>query len=125
MSRNSWIAAFAAGAVLAAPLSALAQANAQAGAQTPAATAQAAPAQTFTDAQLHSFATASAEIDPINRTLATASAEQRTAAAAQIRTVLQRNNLDSATYNAIAAQAQTDTALAARINALRAPGHPH
>jgi hypothetical protein len=108
----------AAGAVLAAPLGALAQTQAQA----PAA-AGATQNTTYTDAQLQSFASASAEIDPINRTLASASAEQRTAATAQIRGILQRNNLDSATYNAIAAQAQTDTALAARINTLRAPGH--
>ena len=34
---------------------------------------------TYTDAQLRSFVTASAEIDPLNRQLATATGEQRTA----------------------------------------------
>lgn len=73
---------------------------------------------TFSDATLRAFAAASVEIDPINRTIATATPEQRTQATEQIRQILQRNNIDSATYNAIAARAQTDTALAARIAAL-------
>lgn len=76
---------------------------------------------TYTDAQLRSFVTASAEIDPLNRQLATATGEQRTAIVGQIRASLERNSIDSATYNAIAAQAQTDTALAARVAALRSP----
>jgi hypothetical protein len=73
---------------------------------------------TYTDAQLRSFAAAAVEIDPISRTLPTATAEQRTAAVTQIRAILARNNLDETTYNAIAAQAQADPALAARIRTL-------
>ena len=86
----------------------------------PAATTPATPG-TYTDAQLRSFVTASAEIDPLNRQLATATGEQRAAIVGQIRASLERNTIDSATYNAIASQAQTDTALAARIAALRSP----
>jgi hypothetical protein len=78
----------------------------------------------FTDAQLQSFIAASAAIDPINRTLATATPEQRTEAATQIRTILQQNNLTFEQYNGIAARAQADQTLAARINALRAPAAP-
>jgi hypothetical protein len=76
---------------------------------------------TFTDAQLQSFVTASQQIQPLNAQLATATPEQRTALAGQIRGVLQQNNLDGATYNAIATQAQSDQALAARLAALQAP----
>jgi len=88
----------------------------------PAATAEATPPATptsFTDTQLHSFVTASQQIDPINRSLATATPEQRTEATNQIRTVLQQNNLDARTYNAIATQAQSDQALASRIAAIQ------
>ena len=96
-------------------------------AATPAPPTQTAPTPaptpgSYTDVQLRAFIAASAEIDPLNRQLATASAEQRAALATQIRGVLERNSLDAATYNAIAAQSQTDTTLAARINGLRAPG---
>jgi hypothetical protein len=80
---------------------------------------------TFSDANLRAFAAASAEIEPINRTLAAATPEQRTAAAGQIRAILQRHNLDGATYNAIASRAQSDPAFAERLRALRgqpAPG---
>jgi hypothetical protein len=73
---------------------------------------------TFTDANLRAFAAASVEIEPINRSLATASAEQRTQATERIRAILARHNLDGATYNAIAARAQSDPAFAARIRAL-------
>jgi len=38
------------------------------------------------------------------------------------RELTQQNNLDGATYNAIAAQAQSDPAFAARVSALAAPG---
>ena len=76
----------------------------------------------YTDAQLRSFGTAAAEIDPISRTLATATPEQRTAATGRIRSILQRNNLDEATYNAIAARASSDPAFAARIRTLH-EGH--
>lgn len=74
----------------------------------------------FTDAQLRSFAQASAQIDPINRSLATATPEARSAAATQIRAILQQNNIDQQTYNGIAARAQTDQQLAQRIAQLRA-----
>lgn len=73
---------------------------------------------TFTDAQLRSFAAASTAIQPLNTQLQTATPEQRTTLVAQIGAVLTQNNLDGATYNAIAAQAQADPALAARITAL-------
>jgi hypothetical protein len=73
---------------------------------------------TFTDETLRAFAAASVEIDPISRTLASQTPEQRTAATEQIRQILQRNNLDSATYNAIASRAQADPALASRIASL-------
>jgi hypothetical protein len=95
---------------------AMPQQEAQA-APTPA-PAQAAPT-TFTDAQLQSFVTASRQIEPLNRQVATATPEQRTALATQIRGVLTQNNLDGATYNAIATRAQTDPALASRIAALQ------
>lgn len=73
---------------------------------------------TFSDAQLRSFATAATAIQPLNAQLQTATPEQRTSLVEQIRAVLTQNNLDGATYNAIAAQAQADPALAARITAL-------
>lgn len=74
----------------------------------------------FTEAQVQAFASASLQIDPINRSLATATPEERSAAAQQIRDILARNNLDGATYNAIATRAQADQALAARIAAAQA-----
>jgi len=79
---------------------------------------------TFGDDSLLAFARASIEIQPITDSLATATPEQRTQATEQIRQILERNNLDSATYNAIAARAQSDQALAARIQDLhrQAPG---
>lgn len=79
---------------------------------------------TYTDPQLRSFAAASREIDPLNHQLATATSAQRTTLIAQIRDILQRYNIDSATYNAIAAQAQTDPALAARIAAMNTTEPP-
>lgn len=86
-------------------------------AQTTTTTTPAAPT-TFTDAQLTSFAAAAIEIDPISRSVATQTPEQRAASTEQIRQILARNNLDSATYNAIAARAQSDPTLAARIASL-------
>lgn len=86
----------------------------QAQATTPAPTTP----TTFTDDQLRSFALAAIEIDPISRTLATATPEQQATAADQIRQILARNNLDGATYNAIAARAQADQTFAARIQTL-------
>lgn len=79
---------------------------------------------TFSDANVRAFAAASAEIEPINRTLAAAPPEQRTAAAEQIRTILERHNLDGATYNAIASRAQSDPAFAERIRTLHSPAAP-
>ncbi|MGH6951234.1 MAG: DUF4168 domain-containing protein [Vitreimonas sp.] len=81
----------------------------------------AAPAATYSEAQLHSFARASVELDELNRGLGSdPSQAQRQQAAAQAQTILQRHNLDAATYNAIATQARTDEDLAQRIRAMRA-----
>lgn len=115
MTHVTWLSGAVAAVALAFPLSAMAQQTTQP-ATPPATTAP----STFTDTQLQAFATASVEIDPINRTItANSTADQRTAAATQIRAILQRNNLDQATYNAIASRAQADTVFAARIAALR------
>jgi hypothetical protein len=78
----------------------------------------------FTDAQLQAFVAASAEIDPLNRQLATATAEQRAQIGNQIRAALARNNLDIETYNGIAARAQSDPQLGARIAQLRSAQTP-
>ena len=75
---------------------------------------------TFTDAQLQAFVAASAQIDPLNRQIATATPEQRTQIGAQIRAALSQHNLDLDMYNGIAARAQTDQALGQRIAQLRA-----
>lgn len=83
--------------------------------------APAAPA-TYTDAQLRSFAVAARQIQPLNAQLTSGTPEQRTAATTQVRAILQQNNLDGATYNAIAAKAQADPAFAARISALAPSG---
>jgi len=107
MSHFTWFGAAALSIALGAAMPADAQNAAQ-----PAQTQQ---QQAFTDAQVSAFAAASAEVDPISRTLPSATAEQRAAATTQIRAILERNNIDAETYNAIATQAQTDTALAARI----------
>lgn len=125
MSRYSWLAAaaiaFAAAAcasdggdMAADTMSSSADAMAPSAAPPPPAQGSA----TYTDDQLRSFATASTEINPIAGTLSTATPEQRAAGADQIRAVLQRNNLDVATYNAIASQAQSDPAFAERIRSL-------
>ncbi|HVK79395.1 MAG TPA: DUF4168 domain-containing protein [Verrucomicrobiae bacterium] len=114
MTRSSWFgaAALVAAIGMTAPTLAVAQ--------TQTAPAQATAAATFTDAQVTAFAAASTEIDPISQRLASATPEQRTEAATQIRAILQRHSLDANTYNAIATQAQTDTALQARVTAARA-----
>lgn len=129
MSRYSWLAAAAALAFTAAcasdggdmaadTMSNSADAMAPSSAP-PAPMHDATPASgTFTDDQLRSFAAASTEINPIAGTLSTATPEQRTAGADQIRAILQRNNLDVDTYNAIASQAQSDPAFAERIRSL-------
>lgn len=115
MSRNSWFGGAAAAFIFVCPLTALAQEQPAPGATAPA------DAASFTEDQLRAFAAASAEIDPISRAVPTMSAEQRAEAATRIQAILQQNNLDSDTYNAIASRAQTDATLAARIDALRAP----
>lgn len=79
---------------------------------------QAAP-QTFTDAQITAYAAAYEHVNPIARATVGADDAAQLAAAQQVQTILARNNIDLATYNAIAAQAQTDQALANRISAER------
>lgn len=128
MTRLSLFAATAALGV-ALPLAAMAQTTPSQPATPPAQAQPATPAQsstpatpaTYTDAQLRSFAAASVEIDPISRSLQGATPEARAAAATQIRASLTRHNIDSTTYNAIAAAAQSDAALAARVAALQTP----
>jgi hypothetical protein len=96
----------------------------------PQAAPQAAPSATpatpttFTDAQLRSFAAAAREIQPLNAQMTSGTPEQRTAATTQVRSILQRNNLDGATYNAIAAKAQAEPAFAARIASLSSSSSP-
>lgn len=99
------------------PAPTAAPAPAQQAPATPAPTTPVTPT-TFTDDQLRSFARAAIEIDPISRTLSTATPEQQATATEQIRAILTRNNLDGATYNAIAAQAQRDPTFAQRIASL-------
>lgn len=114
MSRFLWLSAAALTIALGAAMPAAAQTQAAPPAQ--------AQQQTFTDAQVSAFAAASVEIDPISRSLANGTAEQRTQGATQIRGILQRHNLEADVYNAIATRAQSDTALAARIQAARPTG---
>lgn len=78
----------------------------------------------LSDTQLRAFISAGREIEPINATLTNATEAQRTQAATQIRDILARNNMDAQTYNAIATQAQTDTALRARLEAINAANPP-
>ena len=73
---------------------------------------------TFSDDSLRAFARASIEIQPLTAGLSTATPEQQAQITEQIRQILERNNLDSATYNAIAQRAQTDQAFAARVQDL-------
>ncbi|MEZ5959089.1 MAG: DUF4168 domain-containing protein [Hyphomonadaceae bacterium] len=70
---------------------------------------------TFSEANLRAFAAASIEIEPVTAGLATATPEQQAQATEQIRQILERNNLDSTTYNAIATRAQAEPAFAQRI----------
>ncbi len=114
MSKFTWLGAAALTIALGAAMPAAAQTQEQ--------PAQAQQQQSFTDAQISAFAAASAEVDPISRGLANANPEQRTQGAAQIRAILTRHNIEADTYNAIATQARTDTALAARIRAARPAG---
>lgn len=73
---------------------------------------------TFGDESLRAFAQASTEIQPLTDGLATATPEQQAQVTEQIRHILERNNLDSATYNAIAQRAQSDPAFASRVQEL-------
>lgn len=73
---------------------------------------------TFGDESLRAFARASIEIQPLTNSLATATPEQQAQVTEQIRQILDRNNLDSATYNAIAQRAQADPAFASRVQEL-------
>jgi hypothetical protein len=76
--------------------------------------------ETLSDDTLRRFLAAAAEVQPIARGITAESTEaQRQQASDQIGAVLQRHQIDSATYNAIAQRAQTDAALVARINALQ------
>jgi hypothetical protein len=87
--------------------------------------AQTQTAATYTDAQLTAFVAASAEVQPLTESLAAATPEARTATTAQIGAALERHNISAAAYNDIATRAQTDTALAGRINTLRQAGEAH
>ena len=110
MPHPTWILA---GALLLSPLSAAAQAPEP---EAPAA----APAATFTDEQLRSYASASAEIDALHRAEGGDPAQAHSLQVTQqASAILQRNNIDVPTFNAIADRARTDTALAQRIQSLR------
>ncbi|GAM97713.1 hypothetical protein U91I_01340 [alpha proteobacterium U9-1i] len=87
--------------------------------------AQSGATAAYTDAQLSAFVAASAEVQPLTESLAGATPEARTATTAQIGAALTRHNISAADYNSIATSAQTDTALAARINTLRQAGEAH
>ena len=79
-----------------------------------------APAASFSEAQLHDFARASVELDELKRGLGdNPSADEQRRAASEAQTVLQRHNMDAATYNAIASSANADEALAQRIREMR------
>lgn len=75
--------------------------------QTPAPRAES-PSTSFTDVQLRSYAAAKGEIDGLGQN---ASASQRSA-------VLQRHNIDAATYASIERAARQDRTLAQRIASL-------
>lgn len=74
---------------------------------------------TVTEADLRAFVAASREIDPISRAAASGTEAQRQQAATQINEILARNNIDAATYNGIAARAQNEPELAARITTMQ------
>ncbi|MGE3142925.1 MAG: DUF4168 domain-containing protein [Hyphomonadaceae bacterium] len=88
--------------------------NAAPQAATPGAAAGA--SATYTDAQLQAFAAASAEMQPIQQRPNASTDPQ---ALADMRAVLERHHLDSATYNAIAQRMRADSTFAARVAALR------
>lgn len=76
----------------------------------------AAPSGEYTDVQLRGFIAASAAINPIM----TASNGQLTPEQiTQVRDALTSNGLDSETYNGIASRMRSDTAFAARVQALQ------
>jgi len=72
-----------------------------------------------TDDRLRAFVAASAEIQPLTANIATATEAERAQLSTQIGAILDRHNIDSNLYNAIATEAQTDQALAARIAAIQ------
>lgn len=74
-----------------------------------------APAGEYTDAQLRGFIAASAAINPI---ISASGGQLTPEQITQVRAALTANNLDSDTYNAIAARMRSDTAFAARVQAL-------
>ena len=79
-----------------------------------------APAATYSDSQLHDFAGASVELDQLKRGLGdNPSTDEQQRAATEAQAVLQRHNMDAATYNAIASRANADEALAQRIMRMR------
>jgi len=107
-------------AALAVTATACAQAGGQDVAVNAAPQAQAqtsAPAAEITDAELAAYAAARAEIEPITTQYAAMSAEQRTAATAQIVEIQQRHNLTPARYDAITRAMREDTQLAQRATA--------
>lgn len=74
---------------------------------------------------LRRFIDAATEINPIASSITAESTDaQRQQASDQIGAILQRHQIDSATYNAIAQRAQTDAALAGRITALQSTSQP-
>lgn len=78
--------------------------------------------QDLDDDTLRRFVAAAADVDPISRSLtAEATEAQREQASNQIREVLERRQISAALYNAIAARAQVDQTLAARIAQLQSP----
>jgi hypothetical protein len=93
----------------------------------PSAPGAAATATTFSDVQLRSFAAASVQVERVtasHQAQLSGTPEQQALArqqmAPQLNAILQSNNIDATTYNAIARAARTDPALNQRIVALRA-----
>lgn len=104
------------------------QAQAEPSATPTAPSAPGAAQGSYTDTQLRGFLAANREITALtqrHQAHLQGTAEQQAAARAQMQTeavpILQRHNIDTATYNQIAAAARTDEALAQRLTALSAP----
>jgi hypothetical protein len=111
MSNFSWLAAAAAAAALLIPAATLAQSTQ---------CTECLYTDTFSQTQLRNFARASVELDALHTGIgAYPSQEWLERASQSARVILERHDLDAATYNAIATQARTDRALSARIRALR------